>query len=75
MKLGKIPQYKPLILLYFINFCFCNDLKTFLQKFWSHLDWFKIWKIQTWQWQKMEKSISQLPAADSLVCECMLRQK
>ncbi len=30
-------------------------------KFESHLDWFKIWKFQTWLWQKLKKSISWLP--------------
>ncbi len=30
-------------------------------KFESQSDWFKIWKFQTWPWQKLKKSISWLP--------------
>jgi hypothetical protein len=47
---------------YFVDFQFCLwYFRKMTPKFWFHLHRFEISKFQTWQWQKLKKSISQLP--------------
>ncbi len=48
--------------MYFVDFWFCFwCFQKLTAKFWFHLNRFKILKFRTWQWQKLKKSISQLP--------------
>jgi len=53
--------------MYLVNFCF--QFQWFLKltpKFFSHWVWFQTSKFQTWQWQKLKKSISQLPSTHAV---------
>ncbi len=53
---------------YFGDFQFCfQHFQKMTAKFQFHLNRFKISKFQTWQWQKLKKSILQLPCAATLV--------
>jgi hypothetical protein len=50
------------IAMYFIDFWFrFRYFRKMVAKFQFHSNRFKIFKFKTWQWQKLKKSISQLP--------------
>jgi hypothetical protein len=54
------------VLMYFVNFGFRFwSFQKLPTKFQSLSDWFKISRFWTLQWQKLKKSISQLPTFDN----------